>query len=68
MMKTLMSLISEQLREIADKIDAGNTNESEETLLKVVELLAEGDKSSVLSKAEACKYMNMSRATFDAHV
>lgn len=67
-MDFLTKLLSSQLRNIADKLDAGNSNLSEEDLIKSLEILSQGDKTQVMSKEEACKLMRMSRSTFDSYV
>lgn len=67
-MVQLTKLLSSELRNIADKIDAGNSIESEDSLISALECLAQSDKTQIMSKVEACKYMNMSRATFDAYI
>ena len=67
-MDSLIKLLSSELRKLADKLDAGNSNLTQEQLLESLELLSAGDKTQVLSKIEACKFMNMSRSTFDAYI
>lgn len=64
----LEKLISSQLREMADKLDAGHSTIDEDILLKSLDLLSEGDKTQLLSKELACRYMNMSRSSFDSYV
>ena len=61
MRETLKKLLTNLLRETADKIDAGTcelTNSEAEDMIATVLHIA-------LSKEEACRYLNCSRATFD---
>lgn len=61
----ISKLLSNMLRTVADNIDAGNTNLSEEELFDVFEQMKElNEGNSSLSLYEACKYLNVSRATF----
>lgn len=65
MLKVLRNL----LLKIVDDIDAGNSNLSEEELMKTIEAVKElTDKVKGLSKYQACQYLNISRATFDNYV
>ena len=49
------------LREIADNIDAGNSEVSDEQAIKIMSVVAHRP----LSKEQACSYLNMSRSKFD---
>lgn len=60
----LKKIISRLLHEIADKIDDGSCEMSQQECLDVFNLLAH----EALSKEQACKFMNMSRSTFDNYV
>ena len=54
---------------IIDNIDSGNSNISEDESIEIVKVLREiTDKTKRMSKYEACKYLNMGRATFDNYV
>ena len=65
----MINVIRRLLEDIINNIDAGNSNLSEEECLKAIDLLKEFiDKTKVFSKYEACKYLNISRATFDNYV
>lgn len=62
----LLKLISKELRNIADKIDKGNSHLSEEEQIKIINSINEfSKKDKPLSKYQSCKYLNISRATFD---
>lgn len=67
-MEYLTKLLSSILRETADKLDGGNSNLTQEQLMETIEILSKSDNTQVLSKVEACRFMNMSRSTFDANV
>lgn len=60
----LTKYIAALLRDVADKLDAGTSTLTEQEALDVIDLLAHRE----MSKDQACRYLNMSRATFDAKV
>lgn len=65
----MIKLIRKLLLDVVDDIDAGNSNLTEEEALKAIETLKTfTNKDKRLSKYAACKYLNVSRATFDNYV
>lgn len=65
----MMRLIKELLLKIVNDIDTGNSNLSTEEREEVIEYLSEiTNKNEKLSKYQACKYLKVSRATFDNYV
>ena len=65
----MLNVIRTLLLKIIDNIDSGNSNISSEEALEVAKVLASyTDKEIRLSKYQACRYLNMSRATFDNYV
>lgn len=61
-MSTFISkFVSKALREIADKIDSGNCELSEEQAMDIMSVIGH----EALSKDEACKFLNLSRSRFD---
>ena len=65
----MLKIIKELLLKIVDDIDAGNSNLTEEEALEAIETLKTfTNKGKRLSKYAACKYLNVSRATFDNYV
>ena len=65
----MIRLIRSLLQNCIDKIDAGNSNLSADEEIEVIEILKKyTNKDRKLSKYQACKYLNMSRATFDKYV
>jgi len=60
-MQALNKLITKLLRETADKIDTGNCELSESEAMDIMSVLAH----RVMSKEDACVYLNMSRSKFD---
>lgn len=65
----MLKLIRKLLLQIVERIDAGNSNMTEEEALKAIQYLsAVTDKEKRLSKYQACKYLGVSRATFDNYV
>lgn len=65
----MLKLVKELLLKLVDDIDTGNSNIEETQQVELVKLLQTyTDKSHKLSKYQACKYLNISRATFDNYV
>ena len=65
----MLNLIKKILLKIVDDIDAGNSNISEKEAFELTKVLQSyTDKTSKLSKYQACQYLNMSRASFDNYV
>lgn len=65
----MLGIIRNLLMKIVADIDAGNSNITEEEAAKLIDTLKElTDKEKRLSKYAACKYLNVSRATFDNYV
>lgn len=65
----MLNIIRKLLVKIIDNIDSGNSNLTLEEQLKVVNVLKDfTDKEVRLSKYQACKYVNLSRASFDNYV
>lgn len=60
-MSNLKKLIVKLLRETADKIDAGNSELTEEEAIEIMSVLAH----RAMSKEQACSYLNLSRSRFD---
>ena len=65
----MLKVIRALLLKIIDDIDAGNSNICEEDAIEIIDGLKRfTDKEKRLSKYAACKYLNVSRATFDNYV
>lgn len=65
----MLNIIKRLLLKIVGDIDTGNSNLSEEEINEVINVLQNyTDKTVRFSKYQACKYLNMSRATFDNYV
>lgn len=65
----MIRLIRSLLQNCIDRIDAGNSNLNSDEEIEVIEILKKyTNKDRKLSKYQACKYLNMSRATFDKYV
>lgn len=60
-MQALNKLIVKLLRETADKIDAGTCELSESEAMDIMSVLSH----KVMSKEDACIYLNISRSRFD---
>lgn len=61
-----MKLLKLVLKQIIDDIDAGNTHASNEELDGIFDVINKtANTQNKLSKYQACKYLNISRATFD---
>ena len=65
----MIGLIKSLLQNCIDRIDAGNSNLSAEEEIEIIELLKKyTNKDRKFSKYQACKYLNISRATFDKYI
>lgn len=65
----MLQIIRNLLLKIVDNIDAGNSNLTQEESIKVIKALRSfTEKDIVLSKYQACQYLNISRASFDNYV
>lgn len=65
----MIEIIKNLLLKIVSDIDAGNSNISEKEAIDIIETIKKfTDKEKRLSKYSACKYLNVSRATFDNYV
>ena len=65
----MLQIIKRILLKIVDNINSGNSNMTVSDQLKVIEALKEyTDKEVRLSKYQACKYVGLSRASFDNYV
>ena len=65
----MMKIIKDLLIKIINDIDTGNSNLSADECNEVIEYLTEiTNKNEKLSKYQACKYLDISRATFDNYV
>lgn len=65
----MMNLIKKLLLRIIDDIDTNNSNLSAEECEEVLEYLSTiTNKNEKLSIYQACKYLKISRATFDNYV
>lgn len=65
----MLKVIRNLLIKIVDNIDSGNSNITSEEAIEIAKVLASyTDKEIRLSKYQSCRYLNMSRATFDNYV
>ena len=65
----MIDIIKKYLLKIIDNIDAGNSNLTESEAIELVDTLKRlTDRDKRLSKYEACRYLNVSRATFYNYV
>ena len=65
MLKTIRHLLVKVIKDI----DAGNSNISEKEALEIIEYLKVlSNKEKRLNKYASCKYLNISRATFDNYI
>ncbi|MBO7693010.1 MAG: helix-turn-helix domain-containing protein [Acholeplasmatales bacterium] len=64
MQKVLTKLLTRTMREIADKIDAGNSHLSEEEQSEILAMLTH----TAMSAEEVCEYLNISRPTLTNHI
>ena len=65
-MNILLKALRDELQTIIDRIDAGNSNISEEEGTSIISTLkAFTEKDIPMSKYQAFNYLHISRATFD---
>lgn len=66
----MMNILKNELQRIIDNIDTGNSNiPNEEELEEILDLINKATNTqNKLSKYQAMKYLNVSRATFDRYV
>ncbi len=65
----MLRVIRNLLVKIVNDIDVGNSNITEKEAMELTKVLQSyTDKTVKMSKYEACKYLNVSRATFDNYV
>ena len=65
----MLKVVRGLLLKMVDNIDAGNSNLTEDEALQAISYLKElTNKEKRLSKCEAYRYLNVSRATFDNYV
>ena len=63
---SLLQIIKEQLLQVIENIDTGNSNITDEEAVKILDMLKNfTDKEVYLSKYQAAEYLHVSRATFD---
>lgn len=61
MQDAIVNIAVRLLRETADRIDAGNSNITEEEAMDIMSTLCH----RAMSKEEACSHLNLSRSRFD---
>lgn len=67
--EVILKVLSNLLRTLADNIDAGNSNINETEAVELVDIIRQfTDREELITKYEACRYLNISRATFDNYV
>lgn len=54
-------IVATYLREVADRIDVGNSEINEKEALRIMSIIAHEE----MSKEQACSYLNLSRSRFD---
>lgn len=63
---SLLQIIKEQLLQVIENIDTGNSNITDDEAVKILDMLKNfTDKEVYLSKYQAAEYLHISRATFD---
>ena len=63
-MSVLNKIIAIQLRELADKFDAGTSNATEQQCLDILAIVGH----ERMSKTQACNYLNMPINTFNMYI
>lgn len=63
---SLLQIIKEQLLQVIENIDTGNSNITDKEAVEILSMLKNfTDKEVYLSKYQAAEYLHISRATFD---
>lgn len=60
-MNALTKIVLKELRNVADKIESGNCELTEEEAIDILNVVA----NEAMSKDQACSYLNLSRSRFD---
>ena len=60
-MTSLRELVVKYMRDVADKMDVGTSEISESQVMDILRIVAH----EVMSKEQACIYLNLSRSRFD---
>ena len=61
-----LNVLKIALEQIIDNIDSGNSRANDEQLDEILDIINKTTNGeNKLSKYQACKYLNISRATFD---
>lgn len=63
----MLKILRNLLLQIINDIDSGNSNNSEEELQEILDLIQKIN-SKELSKTESAKYIGVSKATFDNYI
>ena len=64
-----LELLKLVLQQIINNIDSGNSNISDDMCNELLDVINKATNTqNKLSKYQACKYLNISRATFDNYV
>ena len=64
MQEVVKRVLVKAMHQLADKIDAGNCELTEEEATEIMSVIVH----EPLTKVQACEYLNISRAQFDNHV
>lgn len=65
----MKKLLKKLLLEAIDKIDAGNCNIDDDECHKVIDMISDFiDENRYLNTYQACRFLGVSRATFDNYI
>lgn len=65
----MLKIVKDLLLKIVDSIDTGNSNLTEDEAIRIIKIIKSyTDKTQRLSKYQSCRYLNVSRATFDNYI
>ena len=64
MLSSLKSRIAKELRNVADRLDSGTCEISQQEAMEIVSMLTH----QVMSKESSCIYLNISRSKFDEYI
>ena len=64
----MKDILIKTLESLLDKVKQDSCELTKEEMLEAINVLEKANNNRGMSKAEACKYLNLSRSTFDTYV
>lgn len=64
----MKDVIIKVLESVLEKVKSDSCEMTEAEMIQALNLLEQANKDRGMSKEEACRYLNMSRSTFDTYI